>query len=232
MAIIKEVLDALGDVTDAIGNIRKISKAVSDGKNYLITTHPEVTPLLIALCEEMNKTLKALKEASSIITDFRFVLGDDLSGEARKFNDYFIAHKTKAENVRQQIKSMRGHCHIIKQHADDIENGAKAKGLRSLFSIFGIHSEEKEQELSNALDSIYNDELALYKTVSAMEFAINKTMDLVESQLGPVGIIEPNLIPEAAKVLGEYVIYFKTLERDTTDASDELEESVDILRDV
>ncbi|RLD75210.1 MAG: hypothetical protein DRJ10_15715, partial [Bacteroidetes bacterium] len=82
MAIIKEVLDALTAVKESIDHIQTISDAIKKGKDYLKTQHPNVANDLVIMCEEMRKSSQALASASSIITHFRFVIGDTQSTEA------------------------------------------------------------------------------------------------------------------------------------------------------
>lgn len=229
MAIVSEVLNAVKEVAEGIENIRKISEAVRDGRDYLMSTHADVASELAAMCEEMKKSLMALASASSIVTHFRFVLGDNPSGEAARFNNHLLNHKAKAEGVRQQLESMRGHCHIIKTHADRIQSQAEARGLRSIYAFLGLHSEQKEKELADALQEIYNDEMDFYRTIQAMEQAVQSTLTAVQVALGPPGTIDPSLIPQAASVLGEHVPLFSDLETKANFYTLELQSSIDTL---
>src|SRR4051812_38299793 len=126
MAMIGEVRDALALVADSISHIRTLSEAIREGKEYLRTTHPQVKEDLIVMCEEMRKSASALAAASSIVTHFRFVIGDALSSEASRFNDYLVESKSQAETLEQQIDSMRGHCTVIEAHAEAVEDAAEA----------------------------------------------------------------------------------------------------------
>ena len=237
MPIVGETLDALGAVSEAIGNVRTIAQAVRDGRDYLKTTHPEVADDLAAMCEEMRKSSHALASASSIVTHFRFVVGDrgdrggdGLSGEASRFNEHLLRHKAQAERVRQLLESMRGHCSTIRGHADRIREGAEAKGLRSLFSFLGLHSEAREDDLAEALDRIYNEELDYHRNISAMSAAIGLALDAVQAALGPPGLIDPAKVPDAARVLGEHADAFARLEADCNFNALELQDSIDRLR--
>lgn len=230
MPIVGETLDALGAVSEAIGNVRTIAQAVRDGRDYLKTTHPEVAGDLAAMCEEMRKTALALATASSIVTHFRFVVGDDPSGEATRFNEHFLSHKTQAERVRQHLNAMRGHCTEIRGHADAIRQGAEARGLRSLFSFLGLHSEAREDALAEALQRIYDEEMDYHQNVAAMEAAIGLSLRAVQDAMGPPGMIDPARIPDAARVLGEHAEAFARIETDANFSALDLQDSIDRLR--
>ncbi|MDP7600249.1 MAG: hypothetical protein QF605_02580, partial [Rhodospirillales bacterium] len=58
----------------------------------LKTKHPHVADDLIEMCEEMSKSSQALAAASSIITHFRFVIGDTNAAEASRFNEHLVNH--------------------------------------------------------------------------------------------------------------------------------------------
>lgn len=229
MTIVKEALDALKVVSEAIDNIKTISEAIRDGKEYVKTQHPEVAGDVAAMCEQMRNSLTALASASSIITHFRFVLGDDLSAEAARFNQHLIAHKSKAEQVRQQLMSMRGHCHIIHEHADKISASAGSKGLKSVFAVFGLHSADRERQLSQALGEIYDEEMEFYRNVDAMTRALEASLAVVQTTLGPPGVLDPGKVPAAAGVLGEHAVVFADLESQCNYTALELQSSIDTL---
>lgn len=230
MTIVKEVADAIGAVANSIKHIRTIAEAIKDGRAYLKTNHPEVAKNLAAMCVEMQKSSHALASASAIVTDFSFVLGPDLASEAARFNKRLIDHKKDAETVEQRIDSMRGHCSIIKSHADAIAVSAESRGLKSsVASALGLHSAAKEQDLANALQGIYDDEMAYHEGVYSMAHAIRGALKAVRDALGPPGAIDPANVPNAAKVLGEHATAFAELESDCKTIGRELQQSIDEL---
>ncbi len=230
MAIIKEVLDALTAVKESIDHIQTISDAIKKGKDYLITQHPNVANDLVIMCEEMRKSSQALASASSIITHFRFVIGDTQSTEASRFNEHLVSHKLQAETVDQQLNSMRGHCHIIEQHVNIIRDNADPKGLRAIAAVLGLHSGEKENQLADAIEGIYNEELQYMLGVNAMAHAIKTTLHEVQNELGPAGMIDPKRIPLAAAVLGEYAQAFEQLQARCNHNALELQTSINQLQ--
>src|SRR5260370_31055901 len=161
MAIIKEVIDAIGTVTQTIEHVQKISEAIRNGRDYLKTKHPQVASDLIVMCEEMRKSSEGLATASSIVTHFRFVVGDALSMSALQFNQCLVDHKVQPDTVEQRLNSMRGHCTVIKNHANAIAKNADPSGLTmtTLAAALGLHSPERERGLAAALQGIYDEEM-------------------------------------------------------------------------
>ncbi len=232
MAIIQEVRDAIAAVADSVDHVRTISEAIKNGRDYLKTKHPHVASDLVAMCEEMRKSSQALAAASSIVTHFQFVIGDALAAEASRFNERLVDHKSQAETVDQQLRSMRGSCSVIEKHAEAIRKNAEPKGLTSFAAALGLHSGDREQELANALQGIYDEEMQYHSGVYAMANAVKAALKAVQDTLGPPGVIEPRKIPEAAVLLGEYAAAFAKLESDCNYNVFELQVSIDELQGV
>ncbi len=230
MAIIQEVRDAITAVSESIDHITTISEAIKKGKDYLKTKHPQVAADLAAMCEEMRKSSHALAAASSIVTHFRFVIGDAQATEASRFNEHLVNHKAQAEEVEQRLRSMRGHCSVIEQHAEEIRKNADPKGLTTLAAVLGLHSSERERELAQALQGIYNEEMQYHNGVYEMANAVKAALKAVQDELGPPGIIDPKKVPNAAVVLGEYAVAFSNLETRCNNNSLELQASIDDLQ--
>ena len=93
--------------------MQRMSKAIKTGKDYLKTQHPDVAIDFAIMCDEMRKSSNALASAFSIVTNFRFVVGDAQPNSALQFNRIFSEHKEKAGTVEQVIDSMCGHCRVI-----------------------------------------------------------------------------------------------------------------------
>jgi hypothetical protein len=182
------------------------------------------------MCEEMRKSSQALASASSIITHFRFVIGDRPSAEGSRFNEHLISHKTEAERLRQLLDSMRGHCRVIRDHAEKVRMNAEVKGLKSVFAVLGLHSQKREEELSHALQKIYDEEMQYHQNVNSMVDAINRSLKSIQDALGPPGQIDPGKIPEAARVLGEHAEAFSKIEANCNFNVLELQTSIDQLK--
>ncbi|MFX0197880.1 MAG: hypothetical protein ACFFCW_17295 [Candidatus Hodarchaeota archaeon] len=230
MSIVKEVADGIKLVADGIDNIRKIYDAIHDGKEYLETKHPDVKDDVAAMCIEMRKTLQAIATASSIITHFRFnVSGQAIESEPSRFNNYLIKYKTQAMNVESQLDSLRGHCHKIRDHAKKLEEKAKNAKLAGMLKLFGLSSDQREQELSNALDNIYDDEMQFHSNVWNMRMVLERSLEDIGKKLGPPGAMDAKNVPTAAKALGEYAEHFSKLESDANYVALQLQGLVDEL---
>ncbi len=230
MTIAKEVSDAINAVSETIESIQTISEAINKGKDYLKTKHPHVAEDLIKMCDEMRKSSQALAAASSIVTHFRFVLGDTNAAEASRFNEHLVNHKSQAETVEQRLRSMRGHCSVIEEHSTRIREHADPKGLTTLAAALGLHSVEKEADLANALQNIYDEEMQYHLGVYQMGDAIKAALNAVQEKLGPPGIIDPTNVPNAAMTLGEYAVAFSEIESRCNHNALQLQASIDSLQ--
>ncbi len=230
MSIVKEVADGIKLVAEGIDNIRKIYDAIRDGKKYLETTHPDVKSDVSAMCIEMRKTLQAIATASSIITHFRFnVSSQAIATEPSRFNNYLMQYKTQAMNIENQLDSLRGHCSTIRKHAQDLEKKAKKAKLASMFKLFGLNSDQMEQELASALDQVYNEEMQFHSNVWTMRMVLERSLDDIGQKLGSPGAMDARYVPTAAKILGEYAEHFSKLETEANYAALQLQTLVDEL---
>ena len=230
MTIVKEVADAIKGVSETIDSIKTISDAISNGKDYLKTKHPHVADDLVKMCVEMRKSSEALAAASSIITHFRFVVGDTNATEASRFNEHLVDHKSQAETVEQRLRSMRGHCDVIEEHSRLIRENADPKGLTTLSAALGLHSTEKEKDLASALQGIYFEEMQYHRDVYVMAEAIKAALNAIQDKLGPPGVIDPKNVPAAATTLGEYATAFSEIESRCNHNALELQTSIDVLQ--
>jgi hypothetical protein len=230
MAIIQEVRDAIAAVSESIDHIQTISDAIKEGTTYLKSAHPYVAEDLAKMCEEMRKSSQAIASASSIVTHFRFVIGDGQSAEASRFNEHFVKHKMQADAVQQQLRSMRGHCSVIKEHANAIQDKAKPGVLTSISEALGLRSTQRERELADALQGIYDEEMEYHRGVYQMANAVQEALKAVHDELGPPGAIDPQHVPNAAATLGEYAVAFAELESRCNHNALILQASIDELR--
>ena len=165
------------------------------------------------MSQEIANTLDALSVASSIVTRFAFTVeGSAVEDEPRVFNNYFQDNVVDENEVKRQLETLRGHCHIIKDHADVLTAAADKKGLHSLFGLLGFNSPEEEAELGRRLQQIYDEEMDFYLTVDKMSSAVNGAMAHVQETLGPPGRMDPRNVPAAAELLGQYSMRFGDLQ--------------------
>ena len=95
--------------------------------------------------------------------------------------------------------------------------------------ILAQRSDEREQDLAKALQEIYDEEMEYHNGVVAMADAVKATLKAVQDELRPPGIIDPNNVPDAGVVLGEYATAFSKLETRCKSVSTELQEIIDAL---
>jgi len=230
MAIVREVVDLLKDVTEGIEHIRTVAKAVQEGKDYLKLKHPEIRKDLVAMCTEMRNTLTAVAAASAVLTHFRFTIaGSERDSEPARFNDHFIAHKEKAAQVSTSLLAMRGHCHVIKRHVDELREKAESWNLSRLLLLFGIDSAERDRQVAVSLQDIYDDETQGYRLVIGLSRALQLALDDVGKTLGPAGSMSPASVPTAAALLGAYADVFSKLETTSNYLALDIQQSIDAL---
>jgi hypothetical protein len=228
--MLKDVSDALKLVAEGIKNIRSIAVAIKDGKEYISRRHPDIKADVAAMCAEMRKTMQAVAAASAIITHFRFTVESEaLQSEPARFNEHLMAHKLQARDVEQQLESMRGHCHVIRNHAARLADAAGKLNLLSMFKLFGLDSQTREDELRASLEQIYDDELQVHSNVQRMSHAIGAALNDIQQALGPAGTMSPANVPKAARTLGEYALAFGRLETECNYTALELQRMVDDL---
>jgi hypothetical protein len=231
MSIVKDVADGIKAVSEGIDHIRTVAKAVNEGLGYLKIQHPEIQKDLAAMCTELRNTSIAVAAASAILTHFRFtVCGSAIDSEPARFNDHLIAHKEKAAKVSASLRELRGHCLVIKRHAENLSQRARSLNLSKLLLLFGIDSAKREQEVLAALQDIYDDEMQGYVQVERLSRALQVALDDIGNALGPPGTALPTNVPQAAVLLGEYAVAFSALETQANYLALDLQQSIDALQ--
>ncbi len=227
MSILKEITNDIAIVANAIKNIKEIHTAIKDGKKYFEKAHPEIKKDVADMCAELQKTCNAIATASGVITNFRFnSSAGALDNEPTRFNDYFITYKTNKNEAEDLIRSLKGHCHIIRQHADKVSSG----GTRPFWSFFDVQSAQREYELGVLLQKIYDDEQDFYSIVYRMAHSMNAAIGDVTDALIENAMMSSSRVPEAASKLSEYAKSFKELEMIAGKTRDELDETIKELQ--
>jgi len=202
MPVLKEVIDGVKYVSESIDNLQKITKAARDGKEYLLARYKNASKDVILIFEEIKKSLETMSGASSIITSFAFVEDQNsYSRDLREFNNKTIEAKTRITKLRNEIDDYRGHCSKIKKHEKKILKGTK---LDDIFLIFGIDTLQRRAELSSLLKQIYEEEQQQYLFSYTLCKSIEKAIDDIMKVLGGPGVMKPDKVPEAIKLLRAY----------------------------
>jgi hypothetical protein len=228
--MIGDVIEIIKQVAEGIEHIKTISDAVRDGRDFLKAQHPEIKADLAALCQEMQRTTIAVAAASAVLTHFRFtVSGAAVSTEPARFNDHLIAHKALAARVSTSLEAMRGHCSKIRAHANRLRGNLQPKKLDRLLQLFGIDSAERDREVGQALQRIYDDEMQGHLLVNRLALGLQLSLDDIGNALGPPGQMLPENVPAAAALLGSYAQAFGALESQCNYLALDLQQTIDRL---
>lgn len=231
MSIFEEVVDALDMLSKSVENVQKVAAAIKSGVNYVKDAHPEARSDLIAMSQEMANTLDALAVASSVVTRFGFTVeGQDVDKQTDRFNDYYQKKVVEENALMRQIEVLRGHCHVISDHADVLSDLASKKGFHSLFNLLGISSSEKEAELAKRLHQIYDEEMELSLTVYTMSGAVKQVMEDIHNELGGAAMSPAN-VPKAASLLQKYRVLFNDFQSHCLTAAGDLKMMIHDLAD-
>lgn len=212
MGTIQDVFSMLGDVTEGISDIKSIISAVDEGKEYLSKRYPDVKKDLGLMCREWNKTLRLIAMDASILTSFSFVIDKTLAGtELRKFDDEVRKRIDVSGQLRSQIHDLRSHCHVIAQHKNNIEAGSL---MDNVFSALGIHSAERNRDLSDLLQKLLDEEAQAFYVSGQMSEAVDNALQDIRNTLGPPGQMLPDNLPAAADKLSEYSQKFLSIQNE------------------
>ena len=212
MGTIQDVFSMLGDVTEGISDIKSIISAVDEGKEYLSKRYPDVKKDLGLMCREWNKTLRLIAMDASILTSFSFVIDKTLAGtELRKFDDEVRKRIDVSGQLRSQIHDLRSHCHVIAQHKNNIEAGSL---MDNVFSALGIHSAERNRDLSDLLQKLLDEEAQAFYVSGQMSEAVDNALQDIRNTLGPPGQMLPDNLPAAADKLSEYYQKFLSIQNE------------------
>ena len=225
--MLKDILDTLDTVAKSIKNIQEIQKSVRTGVGYLKTKHPELKDDLKVMCEELQKTCHAIAASSSIITHFKFNGSPQaIQNEPTRFNEHYKEYKTNSSFAESQILTLKGSCSKIKQHIKKYED---VNTKKNIFSFLGLHNLRKEDELFEAIQKIYDDEMDFRNNVYLLGKSITDAVNHVSSSLENNHMMDYTLVPEAAKLLYEYSVQFSKLENMALQTKDDLDETINEL---
>jgi len=209
MGLIREVVDGVKLVVELVEGIQKIAGTIKSGADYLSRKHPDVRATVLALCEEIDRTLRALADASSLVTRFRFtVAGPAVATEPTRFNDYLVSNQVKESELAARITQLRGRCATIDKAASDLSALALRGGLRSLWRLFGQDGSAWEIQMADTLSRLHNEELMLYELTRRFAEAITTTLRAVDQTIAG----DPARVPGADALLREHAAFFSDLE--------------------
>jgi hypothetical protein len=228
--MVKDVVDGLKLVADGIKSVQSIADAIKSGTEYLKVKHPEVQMNLRAMLTELGKSLFVIKQASAVLTNFRFAIDNDVrSAELTRFNEYFIKSKTDAQLLRDRIDDLRTHCSKIREHGSRISGSATASGFAKIFSLVGLNSPKRELELGEQLDKLAYEDFAVANSAEQILTCLEGALKDVQNALGDGGSMYPDKVPVAAALLAEYGPEFEKSEELAAEAVKGIRELVKSL---
>ena len=228
--MVKDVVDGLKLDADGIECVKTIADAIKSGREYLKVKHPEVQTDLRAMLAELGKSLFVIKQASAVLTNFRFAIANDVKGaELARFNEYFIQSKADAQLLHDRIEDLRTHCSKIREHGSKISGSATATGFAKIFGLLGLNSPERELELGERLDKLAYEDFAVANSAEQMLACLEGALKDVQNALGDGGSMYPENVPYAAALLAEYGPEFEKSEERAAEAVKEIRELVKAL---
>ena len=229
--MVKDVIEGLKLVSDGIDSVKTIAEAVKSGKDYIKARHPEVQSDLKLMVDELAKSLFVIKRASAVLTNFRFAVSIDVQGsELARFNNYFIQSKAEAQHLRGHIEDLRTHCSKVREHGAKIGGSATATGFTKVFTLLGLNSPEREQELGEQLDKLAYEDFAVANSAEKMVDCLERALGDVQNALGDGGLMHPDKVPNAATLLAEYGPEFERMEERAAKAVKEIRDLVSELQ--
>ena len=225
--MLKDVVDGLKLVADGIKSVKTIAEAVKNGRDYVRAKHPEIQNDLREMVLELGKSLFVIKQASAVLTNFRFAIATDTQGtELARFNDYFIKSKTEAQQLRNRIDDLRTHCSKVRAHGLRISGSATAAGFAKIFALLGLNSPDKEKKLGESLDRLAYEDFDLANSAERMLKCLEDAFRDVQNALGDGGAMFPQNVPNAAALLAEYGPEFERMEERASEAAREIRDLV------
>lgn len=229
--MVKEVFEGLKLVSEGIKSVRTIADAVKSGTDYIKNRHPEVQSDLRAMVNEMGKSVSVIKQASAVLTNFRFAISVDTgASELARFNDYYIKSKSELAYLRDHIQDLRSHCSKIREHSQKIIGSTTVEGFKKLFSLLGLNSPKREEELAQQLDKLAYEDFDLANSAERMVNCLEDALKDVQNALGDRGATYPNKVPVAAALLAEYGVEFEKMEENAVEAAKEVRELVEEMK--
>jgi hypothetical protein len=226
----EEVRQGLRLAGGSILNINKLTDAIREGAPLIETRYPDAKSDVIAMCQEMRKTLTAIATASSIMTYFESTIASSTSQVTPPdFGDRLAHHKEDAVGISKQLRALRGSCSIIEKHAKELSRKANSAKLGNLFRLFGVDSVNRQLELTEALERIYDEEMQYHSNVVNLGGTLRHALEDVERELSSAGTFTTESSSRAVALLGEYAVAFAEIENSANYGALKLQKAIDSL---
>jgi hypothetical protein len=138
------------------------------------------------LVVELGKSLGVIKQASAVLTNFRFAVTADGRGEElARFNDYFIKSKTEAQFLRDHIEDLRTHYSKIRDYAQQIGARSSTSDFVAIFaSVLNLRDPLREKQLAEKLDRLAFEDFEVANAADRMVGSLEAALTMVQNALG------------------------------------------------
>jgi hypothetical protein len=220
-----QIRSGLSRVLDGVGRMATFELALRDGHRQISSDYPLVRENLAVIATEMRNTLQAIAMSASLVTHLRSVITDDpqILNDSAQFAACIDEHARHVVQLEYQLAKLRGHCHVIRDHALAIEAKIPS-GIGSVARFLSIHSRVSEADIADALASIYQDEMDFYDDI----YGLQSTLDVVFASLDGDGRAASGQLDVGVvdRLVGVYGDAFAKLESRANFAGLELQELV------
>jgi len=231
MSVIREIADSIKLMGDVVKSTREIVKAVNDGREYLKHYYPDAQGDVSSLLQQMQRAIEGLASVTKVISGFRFVVAGSTVERATadrdlaRLNDYLIAQREKASNLRGKIRDLKADCDKVRRLRDKLDARTKTHSWGSMFELFGSKARKRSQELHSALSNFYADDQRMIQLLTDTLTLAEKAIAEVEDALGPPAIANPYNVPVAAQIPGAYAVLFRTPYNELDSLADDLNQA-------
>ena len=228
MITVKDVTRTVKALGELVKNTREIIDAVNDSRKYLAKHYPETKADFGELIGQMEKTIAGLAVVSGILSQFRFTLVPKKTGsgiaaaELVRFNNYLIDQHKNIQQLKNDIRKLKGNCETIRQLRDKLDASTKTKTWGSLFGLLGEKQKARIAELNNTLSQFYADDQRMISYIEDTLRLAEKAIKEIGATLGPPGQQNIYQLSEAAAMLGTYAVVFEPTTKALNDLADEM----------
>jgi hypothetical protein len=227
--MLREVIDGLGVVKEAVENVVAVVQAVRDGRDYLKQNYPEARKDVELMLLELRKNLVLIADVSGVLTRFRFDANDN--GLAlQRFNDYYIQQSAKTVAAKQGVDQLRSRCSAVREHAGNVSEGLGMSAFQRFFEKLNVAAALRRGELATILDRLSYEDFANARAADKILECGELALGHVQRALETNGLMQVTNVPAAAALLREYAQQFEPLGRESQATASTIDQLAQELR--
>lgn len=232
MSIIKDVAEALGELTELIENTRSIIKAINDGREYLARQYPDASGDFSELLRQMQVTVEGLAEVTGVVQSFRFTIGSRTAAERslERFNKHLIKHNAKVTTLRGKSRKLKTDCNKIRVLRDKLNERSSGQSWSRMFSLLGLKAGQRRDKLASTIGNFYADDLRMIDVIEDTLRLAKRALADVDRSLGKPGEANPCNVPRAAGMLAIYSDMFSEPHQKLQDLANKLGDAANSLQ--